>query len=81
MRAGSLPAAVLLKNEQKKGKNMNNLKNLTKEQREICTKGESILYICENDLGNLKEAEVIKHGGKYYRIHACNKHIKEFIEV
>ena len=60
---------------------MNNLKNLTIEQHEICEKGESILYTCENDLGNFKESEVIKHGGRYYRVRACNKHIKEFIEV
>lgn len=60
---------------------MNNLKNLTKEQREICAKGESVLYACKNNLGNFEESEVIKHGGKYYRIHSCNKHIEEFVEV
>lgn len=60
---------------------MINLKKPTKEQREICEKGESILCTCENDLGNFKESEIIKHGGKYYRVRACNKHIKEFVEV
>lgn len=60
---------------------MNNLKNLTKEQREICEAGERILYTCENDLGNLIESEVIKHNSKYYRVRACNKHIKEFVEM
>lgn len=60
---------------------MINLKEISKEQREICEKGESILYVCKNNLGNFDESEVIKHGGRYYRICACNKHIKEFAEV
>ena len=60
---------------------MINLKEISKEQREICKAGERILYTCENDLGNFEESEVIKHGGRYYRICACNKHIKEFVEV
>ena len=74
---------LLLKNEQirKDRIKMINLNGISKEQREICTKGESILYVCKNNLGNFEESEVIKHGGKYYRICACNKHIKEFTEV
>ena len=83
MHAGPIPAAVLLKNEKirKDRIKMINLKGISKEQREICAKGESILYGCKNNLGNFEESEVIKHGGKYYRICACNKHIKEFKAV
>ena len=60
---------------------MQNLKNTTKEQKEILSNAESILYTCKNDLGNFIESEVIKSNGKYYRIHATNKHITEFTEV
>ena len=60
---------------------MRNLKRATKEQKEVCTNGESILYTCKNDLGNWTESEVIKHDGKYYRVRTCNKHITEFAEV
>lgn len=60
---------------------MQNLKKLTPEQKEILSKYESILYTCENDLGNWMEKEVIKHVSKYYRIQATNKHITEFAEV
>ena len=60
---------------------MKNLKNTTKEQNEILSNYESILYTCKNDLGNFMESEVIKSDGKYYRIRATNKHITEFAEV
>ena len=60
---------------------MQNLKNTTKEQKEILSNYESILYTCKNDLGNLIESEVIKNNGKYYRIKATNKHITEFVQV
>ena len=60
---------------------MKNLKNTTKEQKEILSNAESILYTCKNDLGNFIESEVIKSNGKYYRIKANNKHMKEFTEV
>ena len=60
---------------------MQNLKNTIKEQEKILSNYESILYTCKNDLGNLIESEVIKSNGKYYRIHATNKHITEFTEV
>lgn len=60
---------------------MLHLKCLSKEQKEICENGESILYFCRNDLGNFIEAEIIKHNGKYYRVRSCNKYIKEFVEV
>ena len=60
---------------------MKNLKNTTKEQKEILSNYESILYTCKNDLGNFMESEVIKSNGKYYRIHATNKQITEFTEV
>ena len=60
---------------------MQNLKNTTKEQKEILSNYESILYTCKNDLGNFIESEVIKNNGKYYRIQATNKHITEFTEV
>ena len=60
---------------------MKNLKNTTKEQKEILSNYESILYTCKNDLGNFVESEVIKSNGKYYRIRATNKHITEFAEV
>ena len=60
---------------------MQNLKNTTKEQKEILSNAESILYTCKNDLGNFIESEVIKSRGKHYRIEATNKHITEFTEV
>lgn len=60
---------------------MQNLKNTTKEQKEILNNAESILYTCKNDLGNFMEKEVIKHNEKFYRVQATNKHIIEFIEV
>ena len=60
---------------------MQNLKNTTKEQKEILSNYESILYTCKNDLGNFIESEVIKSNGKYYRIQSTNKHITEFMEV
>ena len=60
---------------------MQNLKRTTKEQKEILSNAESILYTCKNDLGNFIESEVIKNNGKYYRIRATNKHITEFAEV
>ena len=60
---------------------MQNLKNTTKEQKEILSNYESILYTCKNDLGNFIESEVIKSNGKYYRIQSTNKHITEFTEV
>ena len=60
---------------------MQNLKNTTKEQKEILSNAESILYTCKNDLGNFIESEVIKSDGKYYRLQATNKHITEFTEV
>ena len=60
---------------------MKNLKNTTKEQKEILSNYESILYTCKNDLGNFVESEVIKSNGKYYRIQSTNKHITEFAEV
>ena len=60
---------------------MQNLKNTTKEQKEILSNAESILYTCKNDLGNFIESEVIKSNGKYYRIQVTNKHITEFMEV
>ena len=60
---------------------MKNLKKVTKEQKEILSNAESILYTCENDLGNFMEKEVIKSNGKFYRIQATNKHITEFTEV
>ena len=60
---------------------MQNLKNTTKEQKEILSNYESILYTCKNDLGNFIESEVIKSNEKYYRIQATNKHIIEFAEV
>ena len=47
---------------------MQNLKNTTKEQKEILSNYESILYTCKNDLGNFIESEVIKSSGKYYII-------------
>ena len=60
---------------------MQNLKNTTKEQKEILSNYESILYTCKNDLGNFIESEVIKSNRKYYRIKATNKHITEFEQV
>ena len=60
---------------------MKNLKNTTKEQKEILSNYESILYTCKNDLGNFIESEVIKSSGKYYRVQATNKCITEFTEV
>ena len=41
---------------------MKNLKNttITKEQKKILSNAESILYSCENDLGNFIEKEFIK---------------------
>ena len=60
---------------------MQNLKNTTKEQKEILSNAESILYTCKNDLGNFIESEVIKSDGKDYRRQATNKHITEFTEV
>ena len=60
---------------------MQNLKRTTKEQKEILSNYESILYTCKNDLGNFIESEVIKINGKYYRLQATNKHITEFTEV
>ena len=60
---------------------MQNLKRITKEQKEILSNAESILYACKNDLGNFIESEVIKSNGKYYRIQATNKYITEFTEV
>lgn len=60
---------------------MQNIKYLSKEKKDIIKNGESILYTCENDLGNFCEKEVIKHNGKYYKIQAVNKRIIEFVEV
>lgn len=60
---------------------MQNLKNTTKEQKEILNNAESILYTCKNELGNFIEKEVIKHNGKFYKVQATNKHITEFAEV
>ncbi len=60
---------------------MRNLKKLTPEQKQVIETGESILYTCENYLGNFKEQEVLKHDGKYYRVQACNKHLTEYTEV
>ena len=60
---------------------MQNLKKVTKEQKEILSNAKSILYSCKNNLGNYIESEVIKSNGKYYRIQATNKHITEFLEV
>jgi len=60
---------------------MRNLKKITEEQKVICSSGKSIMYTCENKLGNFMEEEVIKHAGKFYHIKACNKHIEEFMEV
>ena len=60
---------------------MQNLKNTTKEQKEILSNAESILYTCKNELGNFIESEIIKSDRKYYRLQATNKHITEFTEV
>lgn len=60
---------------------MQNLKRLTVEQKEIINNAISILYTCEDRLGNFNEKEVIKCNNKFYRIFAINKHIKEFTEV
>lgn len=60
---------------------MHNLKKATKEQKEILSNAESVLYTCKNDLGNFIEKEVVKSNGKYYRIQATNKNITEFVEV
>lgn len=60
---------------------MKNLKRITKEQKEILSNAESILYTCQNDLGNFIEKEVVKSNGKFYKIQAANKHITEFTEV
>ena len=60
---------------------MQNIRNLSKENKEILENAESILYTCKNDLGNFHEKEVIKHNGKYYRVQAVNKQITEFVEV
>lgn len=54
---------------------------MSKEQKEILSNAESILYTCRNDLGNFVEREVVKSNGKYYRIQATNKHLVEFVEV
>lgn len=37
---------------------MQNIKNLSKEKKEILENAESILYACKNDLGNFREKEV-----------------------
>lgn len=60
---------------------MDNLKQLTVEQKDILEKSISILYTCKNESGNLQEKEVIKHKEKFYRITAINKKVVEFIEV
>ena len=60
---------------------MQNLKNITRQQKKILSNYKSILYTCENNLGNFIESEVIKCNEKYYRIQAINKHIAEFTEV
>lgn len=67
---------------------MRNIKNITSnqmritpEQRKVLESGESILYTCENYLGNFMEKEVIKYEGKYYRVQACNKFLSEYTEV
>lgn len=60
---------------------MKNLKKVSEEQKQILNDAVSILYFCQNDLGNFIEKEVIKSNGKYYRIQATNKHITEFVEV
>ena len=67
---------------------MRNIKNITSnqlritpEQREVLESGESILYTCENYLGNFKEKEVLKYDGKYYRVQASNKILTEYTEV
>ena len=67
---------------------MRNIKNITSnqlritpEQREVLESGESILYTCENYLGNFKEKEVLKYDGKYYRVQASNKIFTEYTEV
>ena len=56
-------------------------KRTTKEQKEILSNAESILYTCRNNLGNFKEKAVIKSNGSFYRIQATNKYITEFTEV
>ena len=67
---------------------MRNIKNITSnqlritpEQREVLESGESILYTCENYLGNFKEKEVLKYDGKYYRVQASNKILTGYTEV
>ena len=60
---------------------MQNIKNLSKEKKDILIDAESILYTCKRSLGNFYEKEVIKHNGKYYRVQAVNKQITEFVEV
>ena len=63
---------------------MQNIKNLSKEKKDILNDAESILYTCytcKRYLGNLYEKEVIKYNGKYYRVQAVNKQITEFVEV
>lgn len=67
---------------------MRNIKNITSnqlritpEQREVLESGESILYTCENYLGNFMETEILKCDGKYYRVRACNKFLTEYTEV
>lgn len=57
------------------------MKNLSKTQKEILQNGESILYTCKNELGNLYEKEVVKHDGNFYRVQATNKKITEFVGV
>ena len=56
---------------------MKNLKNTTKEQKEILSNAESILYTCKNDLGNFIESEVIKSNGKYYLFDGNNLNLLE----
>ena len=60
---------------------MRNIKNLSKEKKDILNDAVSILYTCKRYLGNLYEKEVIKYNGKYYRVQAVNKQITEFVEV
>lgn len=79
---------ILIVLKDKRRNCMRNIKNITSnqlritpEQREVLESGESILYTCENYLGNFKEKEVLKYNGKYYRVQACNKILTEYTEV
>lgn len=60
---------------------MRNIKYARRWKRKIMENAESIMYACRNDDGNFEEREVVKYNGKYYRIEALNKRLKEFTEV